>query len=121
MRRRRMAAWLAGMLTVGAGQAPQPMVTSVPFETLQRCFHAKWAPTGRLTAINTAAGAMLDLGFDSVGDDGKVGTSHAIFSIEDRGAERRVAVSTTNPADAPLARQMLDQTMAACAADAGRR
>jgi hypothetical protein len=108
---------LGGVLlsVVVAAAVPAPLVTATPLDTLSACLRDRLTPSGRVTAINTAAGVMLDFAFDTVGADGRVLPSHLGFTIEDHGTERSLAVTAANPADAALAQQYLRQAGARCA------
>lgn len=92
--------------------------TTQPLDGIEQCFRAQFADTGKVTAINTAGGELLDLSFDSIGADGKVATGHLIFSIEDRGTQRKATVSAPNAADGALANQLLAQAVRQCLPDA---
>ncbi|USI73281.1 hypothetical protein [Sphingomonas morindae] len=95
--------------------APGEIVTDMAFDPLVQCLRSEWSPAGRLTAINTAAGVMLDLNFDSVGADGRVANGHALFSVDDLGTQRRIRATAATPADAPLAAQLLASAARHCA------
>jgi hypothetical protein len=103
-------------LLASAPPAGAPLTTGVPYDALVQCLRDRLSPAGRVTAINTAAGTMLDFAFDAVGADGKVAASRLSFTVEDHGTERSLAVTSPNAADVPLARQYQKQVGARCAA-----
>ncbi|WP_419825236.1 hypothetical protein [Sphingomonas sp.] len=108
-------------LLLSAVTAPvAPLSTTMPYEALVRCVRDRLAPAGRVTAINTAAGTLLDFAFDTVGSDGKVASARLSFTIEDHGTERSLAVTAPSPADAGLAQQYQKQVGVRCAAPAAQ-
>lgn len=100
--------------------APAQFTTAQPLDTLQTCLRAQWQDAGRVTAINSAAGVVLDFAFDSVGADGKVESGRLTFSVEDRGTQRTVTAAAPNAADDALANRLLAQAVRRCLPDAVR-
>lgn len=106
------------LLLPAASLAPDDvLVTTAPLDGLVRCLRDRLAPNGRVTAINTAGGTMLDYAFDTVGADGKVATSRLAFTVDDHGSERAMAVRAVSTADAALAHQYLREAGGRCVAD----
>ena len=107
------------LIAIVAATAPAPagIVTAMPLETLQRCMTAALSRDGRVTAINSASGVMLDFAFTSVTADGKVAATRIAFAIDDLGTQRRLTASAPAEGDVALAQQMLRETAGACMTD----
>ena len=106
---------------VAAPAAPAaPDAPAVPYAALGHCVRDRLAPAGRVTAINTAAGTLLDFAFDTVGVDGKVASARLSFTVEDHGTERSLAVTAPSATDTGLAQQYQKQVGGRCAAPAAQ-
>ena len=109
----------ASLLASPVSAAAPEVATATPLDATLACFRDTLGASGRLVTINTAGGALLDFTFEAVAADGRPGQSRIAFTIEDEGTRRRISATATEPADAALAVQLLQQTAKACLADAG--
>jgi hypothetical protein len=117
----RWTALPAALALLAAGPPPPAFTTGAPLDTVQACITSVLAENGQATAINTASGVTLDLGFANVAANGRVTTSHISVSIDDKGTQRRVTAAAADGADAVLAQQIMREAVRRCVPDAEGR